>query len=97
MKKEICMVRFRIQEVYALQWGHQRRKCFRFKRYQVQGLENWISKVRVKRNALERCGRENLRLEAILSNALAKAETQLQVKQCQRFQRVKAKVCKTFD
>jgi hypothetical protein len=64
---------------------------------QTDGLVDWISKVRVKKNSLTRRRKKNLRVEAILTSALIEAETLLRVKQQQRFQRwqrLKTEVCK---
>jgi hypothetical protein len=64
---------------------------------QTDGLVDWISKVRVKKKALTRHRRKNLRVEAILTSALIEAETLLRMKQQQRFQRwqrLKTEVCK---
>jgi hypothetical protein len=66
-------------------------------RGQGDGLVDWISKVRVKKNSLARRRKKNLRVEAILTSALIEAETLLRVKQQQRFQRwqrMKTEVCK---
>jgi fructosamine-3-kinase len=79
----------------------EKRGNFNRCKVQTDGLVNWISNVRVKKNALKRSRRKNLRVEAMLTSALVKAEMQLRVKQLQRFhrwQRVKSEVCKTgFD
>jgi hypothetical protein len=80
--------------------GEKRGDCNRCQ-VQTDRLVDWISKARVKKSALKRSRRENLRVEAILTSALVKAETLLRVKQLQRFhrwQRVKSELCKTgFD
>jgi hypothetical protein len=65
---------------------------------QTDGLLNWISKVRVKKNSFKGLRKNNLRIEAILTSALVNAETLLRVKQQQRFQRwqrLKMEMCKT--
>lgn len=54
---------------------------------QTDGLEVWISKVRVKKNSFKRQRRKNLRVEAVLTSALVKAVTLLRRKQQQRYQR----------
>ncbi|PNF22730.1 hypothetical protein B7P43_G07152 [Cryptotermes secundus] len=67
-------------------------------RFQGQDrLVDWITKVRVKKRSLTRHRKENLRVDAILTSALMKAETLLRMKQQQRFQRwqrLKTEVCK---
>jgi hypothetical protein len=54
---------------------------------QTDGLVEWITKVRVKKNSIKRLRRKNLRVEAVLTSALVKAETMLRMKQQQRYQR----------
>lgn len=54
---------------------------------QTDGLVDWITKVRVKKNSFKRQRRKNLRVEAVLTSALVKAETLLRMKQQQRYQR----------
>jgi predicted small secreted protein len=63
----------------------------------MAGFATWISKVRVKKNALKRCRRSNLRVEAILTSTLVKAESLLRTKEQQllRRQHVKMEVYKT--
>jgi hypothetical protein len=61
------------------------------------GLVDWISMVRVKKNSFTRRRRKNLRVEAILTSALMEAESLLRMKQQRRFQRwqrLKSEVCK---
>ena len=53
----------------------------------TDGLEVWITKVRVKKNSFKRQRRKNLRVEAVLTSALVKAEMLLRMKQQQRYQR----------
>jgi hypothetical protein len=62
-------------------------------------LVDWIDKVRIKRNALKRKRRNNLRIDAILTSALVKAETMLKMKQhqlSQRLQHLEAEMCKIW-
>lgn len=47
-------------------------------------LNDWICKVRVKKLSCKRQKRKNLFIEAVLSNALVKAETLLRTKQQER-------------
>jgi hypothetical protein len=54
---------------------------------QTDGLAVWITKVRVKKNSFKRLRRKNLRVEAVLTSALVKAEMLLRMKQQQRYQR----------
>jgi hypothetical protein len=54
---------------------------------QTDGLVDWITKVRVKKNSIKRLRRKNLRVQAVLTNTLVKAETLLRMKQQQRYQR----------
>lgn len=54
---------------------------------QTDGLTVWITKVRVKKNSFKRQRRKNLRVEAVLTSALFKAEMLLRMKQQQRYQR----------
>jgi hypothetical protein len=72
--------------------AEKRRKRDNLKRRQVRRMEDWISKLRVKRNALKRSDRDNLRVTAILNHALGEAKTELKF---QRFQLVKTVVPKT--
>ncbi|GFG28484.1 hypothetical protein Cfor_11375 [Coptotermes formosanus] len=53
----------------------------------TDGLTVWITKVRVKKNSFKRRRRKNLRVEAVLTSALVKAEMLLRRKQQQRYQR----------
>jgi len=53
----------------------------------TDGLAVWITKVRVKKNSIKRQRRKNLRVEAVLTSALVKAEKLLRMKQQQRYQR----------
>lgn len=74
----------------------------RFDRLQGQTdeLVNWITKVRVKKNTVKRWRKKDLRVEAVLTNALAKAEMELRLKQRQRYlrwQRVKSELYKATN
>jgi len=63
----------------------------------TDGLAVWITKVRVKKNCFKRQRRKNLRVEAVLTSALEKAEMLLRMKQQQRYhrwQRIKTELFK---
>lgn len=53
----------------------------------TDGLAVWVTKVRVNKNSFKRQRRKNLRVEAVLTSALVKAEMLLRMKQQQRYQR----------
>jgi hypothetical protein len=72
--------------------AERRKKRDNLRRCEIRRLEDWISKLRVKRNALKRSDSVNLRVNAILNHALAEAETELKF---QRLQHVKTVVPKT--
>lgn len=57
------------------------------KTVQSESINDWIFKVKRKKLSLKRQRRKNLFVEAILTNALYKAELQLKSKQQQRLQR----------
>jgi hypothetical protein len=68
------------------------------KRDGFKPLEKWILKVTEKKNAHQRSGMEDLRLQVMLSNTLRNAKTELKVKQHHQLQRMKAEGRKTgFD
>jgi hypothetical protein len=47
---------------------------------QMADLMYWISKVSIKKKALKRCPRKDLRLQAILTMTLVKARTLVRVR-----------------
>lgn len=54
---------------------------------QTEELKDWISKVRCKKNSIQRTRKRDLRLEAVLTSALSRAEGDLRTKQLQRYKR----------
>lgn len=54
---------------------------------QTEELSNWILRVRSKKISCRRSRRRNLRMEAVLTYALTKAEVELRTKQTLRFNR----------
>lgn len=54
---------------------------------QTSQLVDWITKVRCKKSCAKRQRRKNLLVEAVLTNALFRAEMELRHKQQQRLQR----------
>lgn len=54
---------------------------------QTSQLVDWITKVRCKKLNVRRQRRKNLLVEAVLANALLKAETELRTKQQERLRR----------
>ncbi|PSN45992.1 hypothetical protein C0J52_09782, partial [Blattella germanica] len=76
------------------------RGTFNRLRGQTDGLVDWISKVRVKKNCMKKQRRKDLRVEAVLTSALVKAENELRIKQRQRYQRwqrLKSELNKSSD
>lgn len=70
------------------------------KKLQTEELVEWISKVRSKKTAMKRKRRKDLRVEAILSSTLLRAEHELKSKQQERYrrwQRVKVELCKNLE
>lgn len=54
---------------------------------QTSQLVDWITKVRCKKLNVKKQRRKNLHVEAVLANALMKAETELRIKQQERLKR----------
>jgi hypothetical protein len=61
-------------------------------RRQARRLEDWASKLRLKRNALRRSDKDNWRVSVIVNHALGEAEMELKFR---RFQLLKPVVPKT--
>lgn len=55
--------------------------------FKTEAISAWISKVKSKKRLLRRRKRKNFLIEAVLTNALCKAEIELKHKQQQRLQR----------
>ena len=53
----------------------------------TEQLANWITKVRTKKIVCQRNRKRNLRVEAVLTSVLYKAETDLRIKQVTRIQK----------
>lgn len=54
---------------------------------QTEQLANWISRVRSKKTMCRRNRKRNLRVEAVLTSVLSKAEHELRIKQMSRIMR----------
>lgn len=62
-------------------------KTFQVVHGQTEELVTWISKIRCKKLAFKRKASKSLRIDAILSSALNRAETELKKKQRERFRK----------